>query len=119
MNLFIAVAFVAGLNMSGMPYAPLPTKIATVVPQKPAARAGLQPGDVIVAINGEPMPDFEDVRLVIVTHAVSPLRFDYLRGGQRRTTTLTPVAEQGEFGIIGIAGITPFYEPVVERRDAG
>src|ERR1051325_2072984 len=114
MNLFIAVAFVAGLNMSGMPYAPLPTKIATVVPQKPAARAGLQPGDVIVAINGEPMHDFEDVRLVIVTHAGSPLRFDYLRDGQRRTTTLTPVAEQGEFAISGSPGIPPFYEPVVD-----
>src|ERR1051325_2351932 len=28
MNLFIAVAFVAGLNLSGMPYAPLAAKIA-------------------------------------------------------------------------------------------
>jgi len=113
MNLFIAVAFIAALDMAGVPYAPLPTKIATVVPQKPAARAGLKAGDMIVAVDGEPMKDFDDVRLVVSTHAGTPLRIDYLRDGVRYMTTLTPVAEQGDFGVIGIAGITPFYEPVV------
>src|SRR5437868_704492 len=63
MNLFIAVAFVAGLNISGMPSVALSTKIGSVDPQKPAARAGLQAGDVLVAIDGEAVKDFDDVRL--------------------------------------------------------
>ena len=113
MNLFIAVAFVAGLDMTGVPSAIVKPKIAEVVANKPAARAGLKAGDVIVAIDGEPVDDFEDVRLVVSTHAGTPLRVDYVRDGQRHTTTLTPVAEQQEFGLIGFAGVTPFTEPVV------
>jgi len=113
MNLLIAVTFVAGLNISGMPSFPLQPKIGELVPNKPAVRAGLKPGDVIVAIDGEPMKDFDDVKLVVSTHAGTPLHVDYVRDGQRRSTTLTPVAEQGEFGLIGIAGFYPFYEPVI------
>jgi regulator of sigma E protease len=64
------------------------------------------------------MNDFDDVRLVVSTHAGTPLRVDYVRDGVRRSTTLTPVAEQHEFGLVGIAGVTAFTEPVV-GVDAG
>jgi regulator of sigma E protease len=113
MNLLIAITFVAALDMTGVPTTTLSPKIGELVPNKPAARAGLKPGDTIVAIDGEPIKDFDDVRLAVSTHAGSPLRVDYVRDGQRRTTTLTPVAEQGEFGQMGIAGFYPYYEPVV------
>ncbi|HEV2721390.1 MAG TPA: RIP metalloprotease RseP [Thermoanaerobaculia bacterium] len=113
MNLFIAVAFVSGLNMSGTPTAIVRPKIGEVIPNKPAARAGLKPGDVIVAIDGQPVDNFEDVRLVVSTHAGTPLRVDYVRDGARHTTTLTPVAEQQEFGLVGIVGVYPFTPPIV------
>jgi regulator of sigma E protease len=58
------------------------------------------------------------VRIVVSTHAGTPLRVDYVRDGVRHTTTLTPVAEQHEFGLIGIAGVTQYTEPVV-GVDAG
>jgi len=113
MNLLIAVAFLTGLDMSGTPTAILRPKIGEVVPNKPAARAGLKAGDVIVAIDGEAVDDFEDVRLIVSTHAGTPLRVDYLRDGVRGTTTLTPVAEQHEFGLVGIAGVAAFTPPIV------
>lgn len=112
MNLFIAVAFVAGLNISGMPSIAMRPKIGEIVPDEPAARAGLKAGDTIVAIDGERVEDFEDVRLIVSTHAGTPLRVDYVRDGQRRTTTLTPVAKQREFGLVGTAGFYVFTEPV-------
>ena len=113
MNLLIAVAFLAGLDMSGMPSTTIRPKIGESRPNKPAARAGLRAGDVIAAIDGEAVDDFEDVRLIVSTHAGTPLRVDYIRDGQRRTTTLTPVAEQHEYGLVGIAGVYPFTEPVI------
>lgn len=113
MNLIIAVAFVTALNISGTPFVPMKPIIGDVTPNKPAARAGLEPGDLLVAVDGEPVTDFEDVRLIISTHAGTPVRVDYMRNGQRLTTTLTPVAEQREFGMVGIAGIGGFAEPVV------
>src|ERR1043165_4060968 len=111
MNLFLAVAFIAGLDMAGVPVSIAKPKIGEVGAGKAAARAGLKPGDVIVAIDGEPMNDFEDVRIVVSTHAGTPLRVDSVRDGVRHTTTLTPVAEQHEFGLIGIAGVTQYPEP--------
>ena len=113
MNLLIAIAFIAGLDMSGVPSTTIRPKIGEVVPNKPAARAGLRPGDVIAAIDGEAVDDFEDVRLIVSTHAGTPLRLDYVRDGQRHTTTLTPIAEQHEYGLVGIAGIAAFAEPVI------
>src|SRR5436305_5997772 len=113
MNLVIAIAFLTGLNMSGVPTAVLRPQIGEIIPDRPAARAGLRPGDVIAAIDGQAIDDFDDVRLIVSTHAGTPLRIEYLRGGQRLTTTLTPVAEQHEYGLVGIAGFYPYYEPVV------
>jgi regulator of sigma E protease len=112
MNLVIAVAFLTALNISGVPTLAIKPKLAEVQAGRPAARAGLKPGDTIAAIDGERVTDWEDVRLIISTHAGSPVRIDYVRDGQPRTTTLTPVAEQREFGMVGVAGVTPFTEPV-------
>jgi regulator of sigma E protease len=113
MNLLIAIAFIAALDMTGMPSTTMRPKIGEVVPNKPAARAGLRAGDVIAAIDGEAVDDFEDVRLIVSTHAGTPLRVDYIRDGQRHTTTLTPIAEQHEYGLVGIAGIAAFADPVI------
>jgi regulator of sigma E protease len=113
MNLLIAIAFVAGLDMSGMPSTTMRPKIGEIIPNKPAAHAGLRAGDVIAAIDGEAVDDFDDVRLIVSTHAGTPLRVDYIRDGQRRTAMLTPVAEQHEYGLVGIAGFYPFTEPVI------
>src|SRR5437773_4251043 len=64
MNLLIAIAFMTGLDMTGVPTTLLSPKIGELQPNKPAARAGLKPGDMIAAIDGEPMKNFDDVRLV-------------------------------------------------------
>src|SRR5256885_14827573 len=91
MNLLIAIAFIAGLNMSGVPSTTIRPKIGEVVPNKPAARAGLRPGDVIAAIDGEAVDHLEDVRLIVSTHAGTPLRGDYLRDRQRPPTPPAPL----------------------------
>jgi regulator of sigma E protease len=114
MNLVIAVAFLAGLDMSGVPIAKRGPVIGDIIPNKPAVRAGLKSGDTIVAIDGEPVAEFDDIKLIVSTHAGTPLRVDYIRDGQRRTTTLTPVAEQGQFGLVGIAGFYPLIPPIVQ-----
>jgi len=39
--------------------------VGDVTPNSPGAKAGLQKGDVIVAMNGQPISDFQDLRLRI------------------------------------------------------
>jgi regulator of sigma E protease len=85
----------------------------------PAVRAGLRAGDTIVAINGEPINDYDDLRMAINMHANTPIRVDYRRAGVMHTTTMTPVTAQSDYGPIGRAGILPLLEPFVGRVNAG
>src|SRR5437588_8878935 len=62
MNILIAIAFIATLSMMGTEYRIVRPVIGEIIPNKPAARAGLQPGDVIVRIGDEPIRDFEDLK---------------------------------------------------------
>jgi len=118
MNIVIAVSFMAIMAMAGMEQLVTTTVVGTVVPGKPAQRAGLTPGDRIIAIKGEPVHDFDDVRLLVSMNAGTPLPIVYVRGGVQRTTTLKPERNAGEYGPIGYAGMTCIIDPVVGRVDA-
>jgi regulator of sigma E protease len=119
MNIVIAIAFMAIISMVGTESVIIRPIIGEVTPGKPAARAGLLPGDRIVAINGEPMNEFDDMRLAIGTHSGTPLRIDYLRGAERRSTMLTPEPEDSEYGPVGRAGIRPYLDTTVGRVRPG
>jgi regulator of sigma E protease len=115
MNIVIALTFIAFAAMVGMEQPVTQAVIAEITPDKPGAKAGLQPGDRIVRAKGEPVADFHDVRLVISMNAGTPIEILYNRNGTIRKTMLTPEREQGEFGPIGRAGITFGTEPLVGR----
>jgi regulator of sigma E protease len=115
MNVAIAIAFMAVISMVGTESIIVGPVIGEVTPNKPAARAGLLPGDHIVAIDGETINDFDDMRLAIGMHGGTALRIDYLRNGQRRSTTMTPEKENSEFGPVGRAGIRPYLDTTVGR----
>jgi regulator of sigma E protease len=115
MNLLIAISVIAAIDMIGVEQRVVMPVIGEVTAGDPAQRAGLLPGDRIAAINGEAVNDFDDLRLAISMHADTPLRVEYVRGGKRLTTTMTPRKEESDFGPVGRAGIRPLEEPLVGR----
>src|SRR2546430_640834 len=115
MNLVLAIGFLAAIDMAGTESLIIKPVIGEVSAGKPAARAGLQVGDRIVAIGGDPIDTFDDLRMAISMHAGTPLRVDYLRNGQTHTTTLTPERENSDFGPVGRAGVRPWIDAVVRR----
>jgi regulator of sigma E protease len=116
MNVIIAIAFMAAIAMVGTEQFETKPVIASVEPNKPAARAGLQPGDVIVSMQNEPVKDFDDVRLIVSMNSGTPLTVKYRRNGEILTTTLTPEQTEGKFGPVGKAGIGGAgLEPVVGK----
>ena len=119
MNVVIAIGFVAIISMVGTESLIVRPVIGEVSPGKPAARAGLKPGDRIVAMNGEKIDNFDDMRLAISMHGGTPLHVDYLRNGQLRTTTMTPEKESSEFGPVGRAGIRPYFDTTIGRVKPG
>ena len=67
----------------------------------PAAEAGFQPRDLIVAVNGRPIDDGAEVTRMVMMSAGDPLEFIVQRGGGEVTLTATPVRQLEEDEIAG------------------
>jgi regulator of sigma E protease len=96
MNIILAVALLTGLFMFRYPKlasADQPATIGYIQKDSPAAKAGLAEGDVIVQINDIKDPKWEDVLVTEIASAGKPMTVGYVRDGQRRHTTVTPVLD--------------------------
>ncbi len=69
-------------------------QISSVAPGSPAEAAGIQPGDVVVSVAGRRVFTAEDLVQTIRARPRQPLPMELERGGQRRTGTGTPNAEE-------------------------
>ncbi len=81
----------------------LGTKVDGVMDGYPAKEAGIQAGDVITKINGERIYLFEEIRLMTLVESKDVWQVEYVRDGQKYTTTLdfTKHPETGK--ILGIS----------------
>jgi len=86
------------------------TQIQTVIPGSPAEQAGLKPGDVILAINQEPVYYFQFTE-VIEKNAVEELDFLIRRNEEKRQLEVTPRRKGGG----GEIGVTLTTESAVEK----
>jgi regulator of sigma E protease len=107
MNVIIAViAVTIALCLTGV----VTNSLASVVPDSPAAAAGLKAGDTITAINGAETDTWEKVTLAIdgYKEGDDPLEITYLRDGRETTVEVTPeISEETKDYMIGItAGVT-------------
>jgi len=107
MNFVLAIIlFVSVFAYLGIPSAGNKNMIGSLVPEKPAATAGIQPGDKILAINDELTPDW--TRLTEVIHAkpdqMLSLTVERDNGKQQQTVSVkTEKDAQTGQGMIGIA----------------
>ncbi len=117
-NIVFALIVLLGLfSVVGAP-APLPV-VGSVQPDSAAAEASFAPGDVVLAINGEPIAWFEDLRRIVNAYPEQPLAFQVRRGDAEVDITATPrPIEQTENGVsrrIGLLGIRPDLSKVGYR----
>lgn len=118
-NIVFALIVLLGLfSVVGAP-APLPV-VGSVQPDSAAAEASFAPGDVVLAINGEPIAWFEDLRRIVNAYPEQPLAFQVRRGDAEVDITATPrPIEQAENGVsrrIGLLGIRPDLSKVGYRE---
>jgi membrane-associated protease RseP (regulator of RpoE activity) len=70
--------------------------------ETPAYAAGLEPGDVILAMNGEEVGDWEEVRAFIVNHPGEEVILDVERDGQEVALTARLATLDNGNGFLGI-----------------
>jgi regulator of sigma E protease len=73
-----------------------PVRLERVSPDLPAAKAGVQDGDILVSINGEKINSPRKVPAMIQEIEGNPLTLEVLRDGRTHTLDLTPVFTEME-----------------------
>jgi serine protease Do len=74
--------------------------VGQVFENTPAAKAGLQEGDVITAIAGKPVKDGQELqRMVAELTLKKPVEVTVLRDGKSRTMSVTIEEQPGDFGL--------------------
>jgi serine protease Do/serine protease DegQ len=62
--------------------------LVNILPDSPAAKAGLKPGDVVTAVNGKPVRDAASLRNTVGLMRIGdPLQMEYLRDGKKLVAT--------------------------------
>jgi regulator of sigma E protease len=97
-------------EVGASPY--LPPAIGDVIPGDPAEQAGLKAGDVVVALEGQPVMSWDELAERIHQRAGQPTRLEVKRGTEALTITVTPKkgkvpGPDGKEMEVGLVGIRP------------
>jgi regulator of sigma E protease len=89
-----------------------PPTVGDVVSGMPAAKAGLRPGDTVVALDGRPVLSWEELAEAIHRRAGQPTALDVRRGAETVQLTVVPTATKdrspdGKEVEVGRIGISP------------
>ena len=90
------------------------TLLRSVTPGGPAARAGIQQGDVIVSVGGRAVTPDESLAYLIARQPVgSRVPIELIRNGRRQTVTVTVAERPSQQELARLSGV----EPDAELRD--
>jgi regulator of sigma E protease len=119
-NFVFAILVLAALFVfSGQPFTP--PEVGAVQEGSPAAAAGLEPGDRVVAIGGGAIESFEQLQAVVRESPARPLRLTVERAGERIDLTVTPALSEitDRFGTTHRVGLIGVSRAGVEFRKVG
>ena len=112
MNVVLALVVTIGMLLFyGLPY--VSTRTDQVLPSRPAAMAGIIPGDSLVAINGVPLTSWDSLVTKISASAGTEIVFDVQRAGGPTRIAVTPALDTttnvttGKLERVGRIGILP------------
>ncbi|NOZ29103.1 MAG: site-2 protease family protein [Chloroflexi bacterium] len=104
MNLLLSVVLFTASFLLGRPLLAPGAAVTAVAPGSPAEAAGLQPGDVILAVADQPVETPADLVQLVKEHLGEPVELEVRRDGEMVRVTVTPRVNppEGE-GPMGVA----------------
>ncbi len=94
--------------------------VSQIVPNAPAAKAGLQAGDVITKVDSTPVREGRDLLRVVIAKPVgSTLTLEILRNGKAMTKKLTTAGRPDDVSKIGHAESNAPGESNMSAKDVG
>ncbi len=120
MNLVLAVIVMAFVLYQGADVPAFEEQavvIGSVSADSPAAKAGLQPGDRVVAVDGREVPSWEQFSLQILPRGGRSVRLTLDRAGSRIEQELVP-SSVGKYEM-GDIGVQPAIRPQIAAVNAG
>jgi regulator of sigma E protease len=110
--LLSSIIFFLMLSVWGEPIQTNRTQVGEVMPGKPAAAAGIKPGDHVLSVNGEKVEDFLEVALKIHGRPEQATEVVVKREDQELKFTVVPEKDtaRNNVGIIGIRPATPIQD---------
>lgn len=99
---FLLAAVLLALILYAQGYPVPTTTVSRLVPGQPAEKAGLQPGDRILAIDGRPVGDWDQLSRMIGERPGKKIILSVERGGRQREIALIPARDPSGQGKIGI-----------------
>lgn len=126
MNYVSALAVLIALGfLRGIPDLVPPSIVDSVQENKPAARAGIQKGDRIVAVNGTPVGNFRELLAQVRPRGGQEITVSVDRSGQPLTFTLTPDLDEdkatheqvGRMGVVPPRQTTLSWRPATGAKD--
>jgi len=105
-NYLAASVLIFGLaQIGGLPEPDSTNRVAFVQKGSPAQLAKLRAGDEVIAVDGTPVNDFEDLLEANEDRGGEATEYVILRDGERMTVTLTPEVEEFDDGARPVIGI--------------
>lgn len=89
-----------------------PAVFGLVEPNGPAARAGLRQGDVVLAVNGEPVHDFQELQTRVQAHPADSVLLRYRRGTEEYSVRVPTLAENVNGKTVGRIHVQPAPVPL-------
>jgi len=114
-NFILAIAIFAGVFMT-VGKQTTSARVDTIQANSAAQAAGFQPGDLVLAINGNSIANFADMQRVVSVSAGEPLSVEVERGGTHVTLKAVPELKElkdnfGNVHRIGVLGISRSMAP--------
>ena len=120
MNLLLAIVVMAVVLSQGAQTAKFeqdPVIIGTFTNDSIAAKAGFQPGDRVISVDGKPVENWDEFSMAIVGKANRQVTIGYVRDGRANELMLVPAA-QGKYEM-GDIGIQPLLHPEIATVTPG